>query len=94
MQLHPEAVSEFRLQPHLGEERVPAGDGWLHEPKLDGYRLQVAKDGHTVRLYGRRVRNWSKASNHAVWTLITSSNIDDCKTRSSAGMAPLRMRPT
>jgi ATP-dependent DNA ligase len=22
---------------------VPAGDDWLHEPKLDGYRLQVAK---------------------------------------------------
>ena len=32
---------------------VPAGDGWLHEPKLDGYRLQVAKDGPTVRLYSR-----------------------------------------
>ena len=29
---------------------VPAGDAWLHEPKLDGYRLQVIKewasDGH------------------------------------------------
>ena len=20
---------------------VPAGDAWLHEPKLDGYRIQV-----------------------------------------------------
>ena len=24
---------------------VPAGDGWLHEIELDGYRLQAAKDG-------------------------------------------------
>jgi ATP-dependent DNA ligase len=22
---------------------VPAGSGWLHEPKVDGYRLQVIK---------------------------------------------------
>jgi ATP-dependent DNA ligase len=32
---------------------VPAGVGWLHEPKLDGYRLQVVKNGCTVRLYTR-----------------------------------------
>jgi len=32
---------------------VPTGDDWLHEPKLDGYRLQVVKLGPTVRLYGR-----------------------------------------
>jgi ATP-dependent DNA ligase len=30
---------------------VPAGDDWLHEPKLDGNRLQVAKHGRTVRHY-------------------------------------------
>ncbi|HKD43291.1 MAG TPA: hypothetical protein VKB87_23615 [Myxococcaceae bacterium] len=23
---------------------APAGDAWLHEPKLDGYRLQVIKE--------------------------------------------------
>ena len=23
---------------------VPTGDAWLHEPKLDGYRLQVIKE--------------------------------------------------
>ena len=27
---------------------------------MDGYRLQVAKDGRRVRLYGRRGHNWSK----------------------------------
>ena len=39
---------------------IPAGDDWLHEPKLDGYRLQVAKHGSTVRLYSRRGHDWSK----------------------------------
>jgi len=39
---------------------VPAGDGWIHEPKLDGYRLQVVKDAATVRLYSRRGHDWGK----------------------------------
>jgi ATP-dependent DNA ligase len=39
---------------------VPAGDDWLHEPKLDGYRLQVAKHGRVMRLYSRRGYDWSK----------------------------------
>jgi len=34
----------------ISAKQVPAGDGWLHEPKLDGYRLQVLKDGPAVRL--------------------------------------------
>jgi ATP-dependent DNA ligase len=32
----------------------PKGDAWLHEPKPDGYRLQVVKDGRQVRLYSHR----------------------------------------
>jgi bifunctional non-homologous end joining protein LigD len=39
---------------------VPAGDDWLHEPKLAGYRLQVAKDGPTVRLHSRGGNDWTK----------------------------------
>jgi len=35
-------------------KNMSAGDGWIHEPKLEGYRLQVVKDGPTVRLYSRR----------------------------------------
>ena len=27
---------------------IPKGDGWLHEPKLDGYRFQIVKDGHAL----------------------------------------------
>jgi hypothetical protein len=32
---------------------VPAGDAWLHERKLDGFRLQVIKEDRQVRLYSR-----------------------------------------
>ena len=55
----PEAVTAFRfIQPcsPVTARSVPAGDAWIHEPKLDGYRLQVVKDGPTVRLCGRRRR--------------------------------------
>jgi bifunctional non-homologous end joining protein LigD len=33
--------------------RPPKGDGWLHEPKWDGFRFEVIKDGSKVRLYSR-----------------------------------------
>ena len=32
---------------------VPAGDAWLHECKLDGYRPQIVKERYQVRLYSR-----------------------------------------
>jgi ATP-dependent DNA ligase len=34
--------------------RPPKGDDWLHEPKWDGFRFQVDKDGSDVRLYCQR----------------------------------------
>jgi bifunctional non-homologous end joining protein LigD len=33
--------------------RPPKGDDWLHEPKWDGFRFQVIKDGSEVRFYSR-----------------------------------------
>jgi bifunctional non-homologous end joining protein LigD len=39
---------------------IPRGDDWLHEPKLDGYRFQIVKDGAAVRLYSRRGYDWTK----------------------------------
>jgi len=42
----------------------PAGDAWLHEPKLDGYRLQVVKNGRQVRLYSRRGNDWTNRLPH------------------------------
>src|SRR5215203_4751762 len=39
--------------------KVPAGDGWLHELKHDGFRIVALKDGDEVRLWSRNGRNWS-----------------------------------
>ena len=33
--------------------RPPAGDDWLHEPKWDGFRYQIIKDGAGVGFYSR-----------------------------------------
>jgi bifunctional non-homologous end joining protein LigD len=35
----------------------PSGPEWLHEPKLDGWRVQVHFDGDTVSIMSRRGRN-------------------------------------
>ena len=49
--------------------RPPKGDDWLHEPKWDGFRFQIIKDGNQVRLYSRhgaeytdRLPAWSRPS--------------------------------
>ena len=33
--------------------RPPQGDGWIHEPKLDGYRFEVIKNGREARLFSK-----------------------------------------
>jgi bifunctional non-homologous end joining protein LigD len=40
-------------------EKVPAGDGWIHELKHDGFRIIARKDGKSVRLWSRNGRDWS-----------------------------------
>src|SRR6185437_15215408 len=39
--------------------KVPAGSDWLHELKMDGYRLIVHRDGDRVRLCTRNGYDWS-----------------------------------
>jgi bifunctional non-homologous end joining protein LigD len=39
--------------------KPPAGPGWMHEIKHDGYRLQVRRVGDQVRLFTRRGYDWS-----------------------------------
>lgn len=41
------------------EERAPAGDGWLHEEKLDGYRIEAVIDPRAVRLFSRNAKEWT-----------------------------------
>ena len=39
---------------------IPRGEGWLHEPKLDGYRFQIVKDDRVVRLHSKSGSDWTK----------------------------------
>ena len=40
-------------------DTVPAGSGWLHEMKYDGYRLLIAVGGGKARAYTRSGLDWS-----------------------------------
>jgi bifunctional non-homologous end joining protein LigD len=40
-------------------DAVPAGNGWMHEIKFDGYRALVACAGGEVRVYTRSGKDWS-----------------------------------
>jgi bifunctional non-homologous end joining protein LigD len=40
-------------------DAVPAGNGWLHEIKFDGYRAMVACAGGEVRVYTRKGLDWT-----------------------------------
>jgi bifunctional non-homologous end joining protein LigD len=39
--------------------KPPAGPGWVHEIKHDGYRLIVRRDGNEVHLFTRRGYDWT-----------------------------------
>lgn len=39
---------------------APAGDGWVHEIKFDGYRLICVADRKRVRLYTRTGQDWTE----------------------------------
>lgn len=38
---------------------APDGDDWMHEIKYDGYRIQAAVDGASVRLHSREGLDWT-----------------------------------
>ena len=40
--------------------RPPAGDGWLHEIKHDGYRILARREGDGVRLITRAGDDWTE----------------------------------
>ena len=39
--------------------KPPSGAAWIHELKLDGYRIAVAKEGASVELISRRGTKWT-----------------------------------
>jgi bifunctional non-homologous end joining protein LigD len=46
--------------------RAPTGEGWVHEIKFDGYRLQAQVRGGKVRLLTRSGQDWSDRFGDAV----------------------------
>ncbi|SBV31162.1 DNA ligase D [uncultured Sphingopyxis sp.] len=40
-------------------DAVPAGNGWFHEIKYDGYRAEIAASGGDVRVYTRNGLDWT-----------------------------------
>jgi hypothetical protein len=41
------------------QDKPPAGAGWVHEIKHDGYRMLVRRDGETVRLWTRNAIDYT-----------------------------------
>ena len=52
-------LANFRPQLATLSDEVPEGDGWLHEVKLDGYRILARIDGGNAQLLTRRGLDWS-----------------------------------
>jgi len=40
-------------------DAVPAGNGWMHEIKFDGYRALIAASGDSVRVFTRNGLDWT-----------------------------------
>src|ERR1700757_4034373 len=95
----PHAIAVYASQPTsplTTQHSLPSGRYSLLGPdfhRLD--RTSFAWRTHSITWSARasRVGGTSRPRVLAVWALMTSSNFDVCTTGSSAGLAPLRMRP-
>ena len=50
------------VEPQLAQlsAKAPSGEGWVHEVKLDGYRIQVHLEKGRARLFTRAGHDWSE----------------------------------
>jgi bifunctional non-homologous end joining protein LigD len=55
------AVISYDPQKALLVDKPPAGKRWIHELKLDGYRMGVAVHGKSVRIFSRRGNEYTDA---------------------------------
>jgi len=53
-------TKDFRPQLALLVDEPPAGGDWIHELKLDGYRVAIFKSARSVSLISRRGQDYSK----------------------------------
>jgi bifunctional non-homologous end joining protein LigD len=58
---HPKQVMPLFISPELCKvlDRPPSGTGWVHEIKLDGYRIQTRVENGSAVLRTRRNLNWT-----------------------------------
>ena len=61
LNLLPKELQPTFLKPQLAQESKdpPDGPNWIHELKLDGYRMQARKDGKTVQMLTRSGLDWT-----------------------------------
>ncbi len=57
-------------------ERPPAGGGWVHEIKFDGYRIQMRVENGAVTLKTRKGLDWTAKFGSAIPT--AASELPDC----------------
>jgi bifunctional non-homologous end joining protein LigD len=78
------AELESQPAPQLASnaDRAPAGNGWVHEIKHDGYRLMLVRDGEHAKVLTREGADWSDRFPplvQAVLDLPANSAIVDCE---------------
>jgi ATP-dependent DNA ligase len=54
------------MEPQLAAlvEKAPDGPDWLHEIKLDGYRMHAGIDGNRIQVLTRRGNDWTTKYPH------------------------------
>jgi ATP-dependent DNA ligase len=52
---------------------VPSGDGWMHEVKFDGYRVQVHKGWLVVTAYSHHGHNFTARFPSVVWAVMSAA---------------------
>ncbi|MDT2024541.1 non-homologous end-joining DNA ligase [Methylocella sp. CPCC 101449] len=69
--LGPDAPLPKFVKPQLAKlaAAAPEGDGWVYEPKLDGYRIAARIDGKNIQLLTRTGLDWSSKYPAAVQAL-------------------------
>jgi bifunctional non-homologous end joining protein LigD len=70
------------IEPALAmtRDKPPSGDGWLHEIKFDGYRLQIHLREGQARFYTRKGNDWTprfKDLQEPLWHLPTHGAVID-----------------